>query len=358
MKNLKFLTVALATLMICSCSNENNGILDLGTMANVTIKVVGQETKTRATGNGDEVKEITVKNFVAFAFAGESLSGSAHSENGEPVKLATPTTATKVYVVVNTGSTLTTGLFGSIKSLSDLKAVQGDLANTDKATTTQTGENLWMHGSGKIVFSTDGTTGQVEVPVKFSSAKIQVTVIDNRQTTDVYTYSDHRVSVLQAGAHANFFSTSPSMQTDFYTGDRSYNDPAKGVRLDALTHNVATFDTSNDKFHFYTFGNNINGYDNPEKTPTILTLSSLRKAVAGGDGTGIRKYYPIHFSTHESMTSGTLSSIEPGNKYDITITLKDDGNGTVDPELPVIASSIDVTVKTTPWITVTAGKEF
>ena len=354
MKNLKFLTVALAALTICSCSNENDDILDSGTMANVTIQVVGQETKTRAAGDGEGTNE-TVNNFAAFAFNGETLSGYAYSSNADPVTLQASTAAKEVYVVVNTGATeADKGLFEGVTTLTAFKAIQGDLRVESSTETSQIGTDLWMHGKGNITFAADGKTGTAAVQVAFSSAKIMVTVTDERSGTNGYTYSENAVSVLQAGAHANFFSASPSTQTAFYTGDNGYTSPADATLFGALNHDVKNFTGENNKFHFYTFGNDINKYDMSTKTPTILTLSSVK--TADGEGTGTRIFYPIHFSSAESFKN--WGPITPGNQYKITIKLTDNGDGVIDPEVPVTNSSIEVTVKTTPWITVTADKEF
>ena len=352
MKNLKFLTVALAALTICSCSNENDDILDSGKTANVTIQVVGQETKTRAIGDGAGDNE-TVHNFVAFAFNGENISGSAYSANANAVTLTASTAAKEVYVVVNTGASLEAeGLFAGVKTLTQLKAIQGDLRVKSSTETSQIGTNLWMHGKGDITFAADGKTGEAAVQVAFSSAKIMVTVTDVRSGTNGYTYSENAVSVLQAGAHANFFSENPSTQTTFYTGDNGYTAPAIATLFGALNHKNVDF-TNPTSYHFYTFGNNIKDYSNTDKTPTILTLSSLRTATDGRTST---IYYPIHFSSAEDFTN--WGPITPGNQYQINIKLTDNGDGVIDPEVPVTNSSIEVTVTTTPWNTITADKEF
>ena len=363
MKSIQFFALALVALTVASCSTDDvidNS--DSGKKADVTISLVGEQT--RATGAGNATTEIAVTDFVAFVVDGEGdIIGTEYGVS--PALTATftdiSTTATEVYVVANTGATaLNPGLFDGITTLVGLQDVQGDLG-TEADGSTQTKDNLYMHGKGSISYTGANGDGTARVTLKFSAAKIELTVVDNRSTTGVYTYSDHQVTVLNAGAHANFFAATPSTQSTFYTGAAAglYNNPAAAQLRTYLNDNVVSSTSAAGAYHYYVFGNDVNAYDVATKSPTIITVSSLRTPTAGG--TAKRVFYPVHFSSIEDVTitgDGTWGTIAPGNNYAITITLTENGSGVIDPEVPAIKADITVTVETTPWNPITAGKDF
>ena len=69
-------------------------------------------------------------------------------------------------------------------------------------------------------------------------------------------------------------------------------------------------------------------------------------------------YYPIQFSADDAGYT-----IEPGNRYIVTLTLRGDvnageGGGTSDPEQPLINSPISITVTAASWTPVTVDKTF
>ena len=357
MKSFKFLTVALAALTFASCSKDD-GIdnSDLAAKADVTISLVGQETK--AAGAGDATSESKVTDFIAFAFDRDGVLKMTTAAAGESLTATftgVSTTATEVYVVANTGATVDApGLFQGVTSLATLKAVAGDLGS---GTSTQTKTNLYMHGKGAITYPVGGGNGTATVKLGFSAAKIELTVTDERTTTTTYTYSAHKVSILHAGAHANFFADVPSAQSVFYTGldDTAYPTPVVATLQAYLNDDVADA-TAAGTYHYYVFGNNTNVYTDPAKSPTIITVSSLRTKVA--DGTEERVFYPVHFSATEQVTGEAMAPITPGNSYAITIKLTDTGSGVIDPEVPAVNVDIVVTVETAAWNVLTSGKDF
>jgi hypothetical protein len=100
--------------------------------------------------------------------------------------------------------------------------------------------------------------------------------------------------------------------------------------------------------HFYTFGNN------GATQPTILAIQSKRTI----NNSAETIYYPIQFSADDAGYT-----IEPGNRYIVTLTLRGDvnageGGGTSDPEQPLINSPISITVTAASWTPVTVDKTF
>ena len=365
MKKLKFLTVALAALTIVSCSKESEStITDFGKPSNITISLVGQEMATRGAG-ASGIADNTINDFAVLVFNGTGqLVASKAASSAEPMTiLSVPGSASDVYVVANTGVTdIATGIFSTVEDMTSLKSVTGDLKATD-ATSTQLNTNLYMYGQGKLSAATPaGDTRTVAVTLAFSAAKINVVVTDARSGNEMYDYTDTKVVVLQAGGKTSFFGDN-STQSLFYTGATSgdYLNPATATTFAPLSEIAAT-DAKNDAtgaYHFYVFGNEIDAYSIAEKTPTIIAVSSMKK-LKSGLGKAERIYYPVHFSTLESVTnaSGTWGPVKAGTHYTINIKLSKDADGGVDPEVPVVSSSVEVTVTTASWNTVTADKEF
>lgn len=166
--------------------------------------------------------------------------------------------------------------------------------------------------------------------------------------------TDDEVVLLFAGKSGKFFGTQKSVQTHFYTGDDSYNNPFKTnvTKSTALSDQVTTPFTDNAGGtvfnHFYTFGND------GTTQPTILAIKSTK--TVGGTSSPI--FYPILFTKTDAK-----ETIEPGKSYTVTVTLNGDveagaGGGTTDPEAPVISSSIEVTVTAAQWVTQSVSKEF
>ena len=207
MKKLKFLTLALAALIIVSCSKESEStITDFGKPSNITISLVGQEISTKGAG-ASGIEDSKINDFAVLVFNGTGqLVASQAASSAEPMTiLSVPGSASDVYVVANTGGTdITTGMFSTVKDIASLKSVTGDLKATD-ATSTQLKTNLYMYGQGKLSAATPaGDTRTVAVTLAFSAAKINVVVTDARKDNEMYDYSDTKVVVLQAEGRTGF----------------------------------------------------------------------------------------------------------------------------------------------------------
>ena len=362
MKKIKFLAVALAAFTMFSCTNdevENLGNNVPGEQAVLTIKLKGDgdnQAQSRAAGPATDTEDAVINNYLVFLFRdGGALDCAPYESNSNAAATITTgtTAAKKAYVIANTGA-LAGGPFAAVKTETDLLAVTGSLMDNTNNVSTQTKTNLWMSGAEDVTFN--GTTGTTRVTLSYVAAKIQLIVKDNRKnmSTGTIQIEDKEVVLLFAGKSGKFFGTQKSVQTDFYTGDDSYNNPfntnvTKSTALsDAVTVPFAPNAGGTVFNHFYTFGND------GTTQPTILAIKSTKTV----NSTPSTIYYPVHFTTADAG-----ETIEPGKSYTVTVTLNGDveaggGGGTTDPEEPVVSSSIEVTVTAAQWVTQPVSKEF
>lgn len=362
MKKIKFLAVALAAFTMFSCTNdevENLGNNVPGEQAVLTIKLKGDgdnQAQSRAAGPATDTEDAVINDYLVFLFRdGGALDCAPHEGNsGATATITTGTTAAKkAYVIANTGA-LVGGPFAAVKTETDLLAVTGSLMDNTNNASTQTKTSLWMSGVNDVTFN--GTAGTTTVTLSYVAAKIQLIVKDNRTNMSGGTIQieDKEVVLLFAGQSGKFFGTPKSVQTHFYTGDDSYNNPfntnvTKSTALSDQVTTPFTDNTSNTVFnHFYTFGND------GTTQPTILAIKSTKTV----NSTPSTIYYPVHFTTTDAG-----ETIEPGKSYTVTVTLNGDveagaGGGTTDPEAPVVSSSIEVTVTAATWSPVTVTKDF
>ena len=362
MKKIKFLAVALAAFTMFSCTNdevENLGNNVPGEQAVLTIKLKGDgdnQAQSRAAGPATDTEDAVINNYLVFLFRdGGALDCAPHySASGATATISNGTTAAKkAYVVANTGA-LANGPFATVKTEADLLAVAGSLMDNTNNVSTQTKTNLWMSGANHVTFN--GTNGTAAVTLSYVAAKIQLIVKDNRtnMSTGTIQIEDKEVVLLFAGKSGKFFGTQKSVQTNFYTGDDSYNNPfntnvTKSTALsDAVTVPFAPNAGGTVFNHFYTFGND------GTTQPAILAIKSTKTV----NSTPSTIYYPVHFTTADAG-----ETIEPGKAYTVTVPLNGDveagaGGGTTDPEAPVISSSIEVTVTAATWVVQNIQKEF
>ena len=362
MKKIKFLAVAFAAFTMFSCTNdevENLGNNVPGEQAVLTIKLKGDgdnQAQSRAAGEAADAGGAVINNYLVFLFRdGGALDCAPHESNSDAAATITTgtTAAKKAYVIANTGA-LANGPFATVKTEADLLAVAGSLMDNTNNASTQTKTNLWMSGANNVTFN--GTNGTAAVSLSYVAAKIQLIVKDNRtnMSTGTIQIEDKEVVLLFAGKSGKFFGTQKSVQTDFYTGDNSYNNPfnTNVTTSTALSDQVTTpfTDNTGDAVfnHFYTFGND------GTTQPTILAIKSTKTM----NSTPSTIYYPVHFTTADAG-----HTIEPGKSYTVTVTLNGDveagaGGGTTDPEAPVISSSIEVTVTAAQWVAQPVSKEF
>ncbi len=357
MKKINFFAMALAAMTMFSCSNEEEmNVAPAGEKANVTLTLKGAESiETRATVNSDTDNEI--RNYLAFFFNAQGQLVTKHEvadPNAQDAnKLSTTTAATEVYIVANVGALATSG-FNDVVNKTQIAQVVKSLSTTSANTaSTQTATNVWMEGIGNITFI--GRDGAATVAMKFLAAKVKVTVVDNRSNNTAggpIHIENNEIVLLNAGGNAKFFATDAEKmtQSSFFNGDISYPTPANNVAAAFLSENYAGTGV-----YFYAFGNSS------DTQPTILAIKATRTENSTNAST---VYYPIAFSTLDAgAVDADAADFAPGYTYDVTLTLTGDvstggGNGTVDPEEPLVSGTVTVTITKAQWTVKTIGKEF
>lgn len=330
-----------------------------GEKANVTLNLKGEESAgTRATGATD--KDTQINNYIAFFFNGQGELVSKHEvsnpTSGGANQLTTTTAATEVYIVANVGGLDKSG-FESVVNKKQIAQVVKSLSKEGTAPphseSTQTSDNVWMEGTGNVKFAEGTATGTAEVKLSFLAAKVTVAVVDRRTGNDaggaIY-IENNKIVLLNAGGDAKFFAADKTTQTSFFNGDASYPNPANSVVASFLSKSYAASGVQ-----FYAFGNASS------TQPTILAIQATRTEQNVGTST---VYYPIAFSTLDAgAVELEASTFAPGYSYEITLTLTGNvaaggGNGTVDPEQPLVSGDVEVTISKAEWKPVTINKEF
>lgn len=360
MKKINFCAMALAALTMFSCTQEESMNLPVaGEKANVTLNLKGEESAgTRATGATD--KDTQINNYIAFFFNGQGELVSKHEvsnpTSGGANQLTTTTAATEVYIVANVGKLADSG-FGNVLNKKQIAQVVKSLSKggttPPNSESTQTSDNVWMEGTGTVAFTEGTATGKAEVKLSFLAAKVTVTVVDRREDNTengaIYIKND-KIVLLNAGGDAKFFAADKTTQTNFFSGAVNYPGSSAATEASFLSKSYAASGVQ-----FYAFGNASS------TQPTILAIQATRTEKNVGTST---VYYPIAFST---LDAGAIdldaSTFAPGNSYEITLTLTGNvaaggGNGTVNPEQPLVSGTVTVTIEQAKWSPVNIGKEF
>lgn len=365
MKQFKSFAVALAALTMFSCSKENIETPEnkKGEPATINLKIVGNETSSKAAGAPGDATDVVITDGVIFLFKTDGTLDSSPIEfTGTSKQITTATTASaKVYVVANIGPFASSPL-KDVRTEWALLAATGDLfaAATEDAASTQTSTKLWMSGSSAIDFA-GGTVATPSVTLSFVSARLDVIIKDKRTNNTAgagkISIVDENVALLFAGSKGLFFGTNDekSTQANFYSGYLIRSTPNTSVKS-KLSTAVTPFTANEDntvEYHFYTFGHKPTA----PQLPTILTIQSIKTLSDGGN---VYTYYPIHLTEAEL---GTGNHLTPGMKYTITLTLNGDvnnggGGGTPDPEVPVVNADITVSVTAAAWTAKVVSKEF
>lgn len=328
-----------------------------GEKANVTLNLKGEESAgTRAAGaTGDDTQ---INNYIAFFFNEQGQLVTKHEvsapKDAGANQLTTTTAATEVYIVANVGGLDKSG-FESVVNKDQIAKVVKSLSKggttPPNSESTQTSDNVWMEGTGDVAFTKN--TGAATVTLKFLAAKVTVIVDDQRtgntETGAIYIKND-KIVLLNAGGDAKFFAADKTTQTNFFSGAVNYPGSSAATEASFLSKAYAASGV-----HFYAFGNASS------TQPTILAIQATRTEQNGGTST---VYYPIAFSTLDAgAIKPEASTFAPGYSYEITLTLTGNvaaggGNGTVDPEQPLVSGDVTVTIEQAKWNPVDINKEF
>lgn len=347
-----------AVVSLGACSDDQVTPDRSGNEAVILVQLDAKHTKADGLVDADDDNQ--VNGFTAFAFtATGTLMQSAAAVEAEGVftaTLANATTATKEVVVI---ANIPVGAdLSDVTSKTGLEAKLATLYLTDYDTPSQTsaaGGNILASGSAPVSFSyndTDGYTANVEVPITFVPARINVTIVNNLTGTVPFTIDD--VVILNALGKTKYISSVaslvPTEETDF-----EYL-VADGITMTDYAIYATAYESSSFLKETYTAGNSYHFYvfENTTTYPTILTLV----ATLGDTGEEVTKYFPVHFSPSETAVGEYPLR---GNSYNVTITLSGDTGkdpGVLDPTIPVVDATLIVTVEMQSWTPRTIGKTF
>lgn len=376
--NYAIMALAVLTMGLTSCTNDDEGTPNEGENARINISVSSPENTKASVTSPTSLPTAAVNNYTVFVVDGHQLiskySSSSSALSGDNAIKAT-TNASEIYVVANAGD-----LTSTITTLSGLTSYLADLNGTGSQTGT---DGPWATGKATIASSdftlTDGKyTAAKTVTITFIAARITVKVVNNMKNyTETGAVVLDSLAVLNARGQSLLFGetlipTTYSKNKQFYTGiakptatASAYWPKADSVTVaadllsDALPKPATNTNLNSKTYYYYVFQNDAT---TAAALPTIVTL-------VGKFGQETL-YWPVHLAPYEQWTtdSGTstntnmTTSIVRGKSYDITITLTGDaqkgGGGISDPSKALFNADVAVTVQLTGWSAITLNKEF
>lgn len=381
MKIRQLISVALAALLLISCSKTESGEnpgKKAGT-SKLTISLKGEKSAaaagalapgSKASGTPTELEEGTINDFIVYVFKSDGsndIEPKAVTVNDPGtdltvVDLEITTDATEVYVVANTASTATTQTaLMAVTKKSELQVVTGRLfaGTTLGSTSSQLKNNLWMSGRADVNPDYGGKV-TASVTLSYIAARLRITsvTISDENLTDLSTdLVLNEITVLNAGGASKLIpakdetslipSFTASASEPFYIAGMDMTDQSNipgvygqnnALKLALTGGNSAKIDATNNPNYFYLFENNGIAF---EGEPTIITLKATYK--------GTREvYYSVLFKADPDGTLGLDNQIiERGNSYDIAMTIKKLGNS--EPSLPALKTLVDITITPATW---------
>lgn len=381
MKTTHFLIAAVAALAMLSCSSEEKPTGEDLPNSKLSIRIVGETNipQGRAVGEPTQMEESTVNDFIIFVFKQDGSNDVAPKEfttwpeTGKTDVVITEA-AKEVYVIANTADdpTVNTAL-KEVTKKSELQTVMGrGFANTDvDAAATQTSTDLWMSGKNEAeVIPQKGESVPVTVKLHYIAAKVRITSVT---VEGGLTLTQSEVVVLNSGAATKLIPANdatsliptftPSESEPFYVSGTDMatfqfkpeiykpNVNYKYVLTGSGTDKVIT--TGKNQHYFYVFENDgetfKNSGDPKNGQPTIVSLKCFNVTDP--------VYYSIFFKADPDGILGYDDMvIERGKSYDIAMVIRKLGN--TDPTIPLLKTSIEVTITPAKWHTITINKVY
>jgi len=368
MKIRSILVAALAALTLASCSKEGESVTpEDGSEAYLSINITSAAPEGRGVSNGTLPAD-AINNYNVFVTdADGEIKWKQYSGSAAPVAaMAVKASAQHVFIVANTGdltSTINTKAQLDAYTL-NMQPTSGTLGNQFDATLgrTATGSTsqpiAFVNNSGNL-------EGSVTIDLTYIAARITLTVVNGMTGYDPADATGlvlKHVAVLNAVDQSKLFGSSlipatknylSGIDTDGFLIWPSNVTPDVAIYKD----NILPMNNFGELFYFYVYENDAVAAG---QYPTIVTVI--------GEYNGTTKYYPVHLAPYEQLTagSGTVSSVERGKSYNITITLNvdptpgnpDEGGGTIDPTVPDGDANVDITVTLNDWVPVILNKDF
>lgn len=383
MKTNQFLLLATAVFTLLSCSTEEkpSGGEEVAN-SRLSIRILGETSapKGRAAGEPTQAEESKVNDFIVFVFKQDGSNDvlpkefATWPETGKTDVMITEA-AKEVYVIANTldDDAVNTAL-KAVTRKSELQAVLGrGFTSTDPdAAVTQSSTDLWMSGKNDAAFiPVKGESVPISVTLKYIAAKVRITSVT---VEGGLTLTQSEVTVLNGGAATKLIPAdepatsliptfTPSDSDPFYVSGADMKDFQfkPDIYKPNLNYKYTLTGSGSDKViaagknqhYFYVFENDGEAFKNTTDPkngqPTIVSLKCLHSLDA--------VYYSIFFKADPDGILGYDNMvIERGKSYDIAMTIKKLGNA--DPTIPLLKTTIEVTITPAKWETVTIDKVY
>lgn len=311
------LFASIVALLCSSCSkNEDTKSSDKTEKASMTIKIVGDETPSRAVGTPTQTEENAILGYKVYVFYNGVLekitplitSGLTYTLDG------LTTGAKHIVVVANPTATMPNFFVGDPYSKFATAAFD---VNLDYQSTRTNG--LIMTGEVDVTLAAAPATNSVNIPVKRIVAKIKLGTItlDPVNGLDVGLFSLQGVAIMDAPSLSSLGIPTIVTTPPLYGGlEGTYVTTPN--RRDYLFEGISLLD--HDDRYFYVFADNA----------TMLTLVGTYN---GAVGYFVFKIDPIYRNTQHTLN----------------ITLKRLGSGSPSPDVPSDPTTLDVTIIPENW---------
>lgn len=398
---------------LASCSQNDEIVTPTGSEApeaKVILKLEGNGVDTRAAGDRVDATEegAKIKNITVFFFnGGGGLIGQPQYAVAEAAGNTLPTTtdAKRVVVLANLNSDLTGSVFGSVKTLDQLKAIDFSSITTAGGTHTvnQNKDNLYSSGMAALAEfpAGDSPTVNATVWLNFVSARIHgvklswkndqhyaptdQNFIDDKSTwftiKKVYLMTAQTKSPLiphGAGSEGEgaWWSGGFAPNTPAFAGGVSWGaapwiwptgDGAQPVQTDGYLVSTMPAAVSNSIGNVLGTGDANNPwyvFENASATHMtgiVVEFKWRSKANSALPAEHLTKYFTVYFGE-----DGARPKLIAGRTYDIALTFNGDftpggnaGGGGENPDKPSVGATVSVSVKVAQWVTTDEiSKEF
>ena len=345
-KNYLMAGLTALSFLATSCSNNEDDATATTGEASIVISLEGEKINSRATDptTDDETDERKILNYRIYVF--NSTSGAVEkTANGTVTNgVASATTISglntlgtkKVVVIAN----LPAG-FPTISHYSDFESSVFDLNLQNPANRATTG--LVMSGESAnfslTAADTEDAPRGISVTIRRVVAKIELQSIQISPAAGrAGVFVLQSVSIQKAKSLANAGPVNITSATPFYGGllgsDSQISAPYLHDTFASTPAEGITLQTSN---YFYVFPNAVEGEE------TLMTITGTY------DGATMHFPFRINRISNEGGGSADGTMIKRNTRYVLSVTLRNLGGGSVDPDLPGDPSAIEVSVTAEGW---------
>ncbi len=324
-KTFFFALLGSVILFAAGCSNEEQELNPTNDPASISVKLTGEELKTRATTPASP-EENALKNYTIYVFHNSGVLEDA----GTSLTMNNLTTGTKkIAVVANAPAGFPSN---AINNYNDFENEIFALDSQTPATVVTDGLTM----SGVISATLNAGSNNLTIPVARVVAKIQLGTITITPDTghDINKFNLTAVHIMKAKSESTVGLPTVTTSGDLYGGVNTTGIVSEYRSF--LTGNAAEGSNST---YFYVFPNG--GGDDA----TLMTLE--------GTYDGVKTYFPFIINDGTGNTGdGSGNYINRNTFHKVNVTLKKLGAGVDNPETLVDPSAITVLIQAQEWETV------